>query len=148
MRMLSMETWQVWAGAAAMLAAVTAVLAKLGLQGIEANLATLLRTLVVAVSLSVLLLLNGQLTWPLLQTLPRSSLAPLLLSGLATAGSWLCYFQALQQGPVSRVAPLDKISVVLVALFGVLVLGESLSAKSWAGVLLMAIGAALVAWPD
>jgi transporter family protein len=60
----------------------------------------------------------------------------------------LCYYQALQQGPISRVAPIDKISVVLVALFGVTVLGESLSGRGWAGVVLMTLGAALVAWPD
>jgi bacterial/archaeal transporter family protein len=143
-----MGIWQLWAMAAAVFAALTAVLAKLGLQGIEANLATLLRTFVVAASLSVLQLVKGQLSWPLLQGLPRSSLTPLLFSGLATAASWLCYFQALQQGPVSRVAPLDKISVVLVALFGVTVLGESLTTRGWAGVLLMTLGAALVAWPD
>jgi transporter family protein len=80
--------------------------------------------------------------------LPRSSLMPLLLSGLATGASWLCYFQALQLGPVSRVAPLDKISVVLVALFGVTLLGEQLSGRGWMGVVLMTLGAALVAWPD
>lgn len=141
-----MGLWQLWAVGAALFAAVTAVLAKLGLQGIDANLATLLRTLVVAAALTLLLAGTGQLSWTQLQTLPRSSLAALLLSGLATGASWLCYFQALQLGPVSRVAPIDKLSVVLVALFGVLVLGESLSGRGWIGVLLMGLGAALVAW--
>lgn len=143
-----MGVWQLWAAGAALFAAVTALLAKLGLQGIDANLATLLRTLVVVAALTLLLLGSGQLSWSQLQALPRSSLTPLLLSGLATSASWLCYFQALQLGPVSRVAPLDKISVVLVALFGVTVLGEQLSGRGWIGVLLMTIGAALVAWPD
>ena len=143
-----MGIWQLWAAGAALFAAVTAVLAKLGLEGIDPNLATLLRTLVVAAALSLLLLISGQLSWPQLQALPRSSLTPLLLSGLATGASWLCYFQALHLGPVSRVAPLDKVSVVLVALFGVVVLGEQLSGRGWIGVALMTLGAALVAWPD
>jgi transporter family protein len=141
-----MGLWQLWAMGAALLAAVTAVLAKLGLQGIDANLATLLRTLVVAAALTLLLACTGQLSWPQLQSLPRSSLVALVLSGLATGASWLCYFQALQLGPVSRVAPIDKLSVVLVAVFGVLVLGEQLSTRGWIGVLLMGLGAALVAW--
>lgn len=143
-----MGIWQLWAAGAALFAAITAVLAKMGLQGIDANLATLLRTLVVAGALGLLLLASGQLSWPQLQTLPRASLSALVLSGLATGASWLCYFQALQLGPVSRVAPLDKLSVVLVAVFGVAVLGEQLSARGWIGVLLMTLGAALVAWPD
>ena len=142
-----MGIWQLWAGAAALFAALTAVLAKLGLQGIDANLATLLRTLVVAVALFLLLLSTGQLHWGQLQGLPAASLGALVLSGLATGASWLCYFQALQFGPVSRVAPIDKLSVVLVAVLGVLLLGEQLSARSWIGVLLMGLGAALVAWP-
>lgn len=142
-----MAMWQLWAGAAALLAAVTAVLAKLGLQGIDANLATLLRTLVVAVALTLLLLVNGELQWIHLKGLPRTSLLALVVSGLATGGSWLCYFRALQVGPVSRVAPIDKLSVVLVAVFGVVYLGEQLSLRGWLGVLMMGIGAALVAWP-
>lgn len=141
-----MGLWQLWAVGAALFAAITAVLAKLGLEGIDANLATLLRTLVVAIALALLLAGTGQLSWPQLQTLPRNSLVALLLSGLATGASWLCYFQALQLGPVSRVAPIDKLSVVLVAVFGVLVLGEQLSSRGWIGVLLMGLGAALVAW--
>ena len=141
-----MGVWQLLAVGAALFAAITAVLAKLGLEGIDANLATLLRTLVVAIALALLLAGTGQLSWPQLQTLPRNSLVALLLSGLATGASWLCYFQALQLGPVSRVAPIDKLSVVLVAVFGVLVLGEQLSSRGWIGVLLMGLGAALVAW--
>jgi transporter family protein len=139
--------WQLWAGAAALFAALTAVLAKLGLQGIDANLATLVRTLVVAVALGLLLLATGQLQVPALQGLPRASLVALLLSGLATGASWLCYFQALQAGPVSRVASIDKLSVVLVALAGALVLGERLGVRAWIGVLLMGAGAVLVALP-
>lgn len=142
-----MGIWQLWAAAAAVFAALTAVLAKLGLDGIDANLATLLRTLVVAAALTLLLLLTGQLSWQQLLALPSASLGALVLSGLATGVSWLCYFQALKLGPVSRVAPIDKLSVVLVAVLGVLVLGEELSLRGWLGVVLMGLGAALVAWP-
>jgi bacterial/archaeal transporter family protein len=144
---MSMGIWQLWAVGAALFAALTAVLAKLGLEGIDANLATLLRTLVVAAALALLLLITGQLSWQHLRGLPTSSLAPLVLSGLATGVSWLCYFQALKLGPVSRVAPIDKLSVVLVALLGVLVLGEQLGWRGWLGIALMGVGAALVAWP-
>ena len=142
-----MGIWQLWAGAAALFAAATAVLAKLGLQGIDANLATLLRTLVVAAALTVLLACKGQLALDPLQTLPAQSVLALVASGLATGLSWLCYFQALQLGPVSRVAPIDKLSVVLIAVLGVWFLGEELSLRGWLGVVLMGLGAALVAWP-
>ena len=143
--MCTLNSWQLWAGGAAVLAAVTAVLAKLGVSGIDANVATFLRTVVVAAALLLLLLLTGQ--WPEhpLQELPRRSLIALVGSGLATGLSWLCYFQALKLGPVSRVAPIDKLSVVLVAIFGVVALGEQLSAAAWLGVLLMGAGAVLVA---
>ena len=143
--MCTLNSWQLWAAGAALLAAVTAVLAKLGVNGIDANVATVLRTLVVAVALLALLLLTGR--WPEdpLQDLPRSSLIALVGSGLATGLSWLCYFQALKLGPVSGVAPIDKLSVVLVAIFGVVFLGEQLSRAAWLGVLLMGAGAVLVA---
>jgi transporter family protein len=138
--------WQLWAAGAAVLAALTAVLAKIGVGGIDSNLATLLRTVVV-VALTGLLAMNGQLRWQQLVVLPRSSLAALALSGLATGASWLCYFKALQVGPVARVAAIDKLSVVLIAGFGVWVLGEQLGPRGWIGVVLMAAGALLVALP-
>jgi transporter family protein len=139
--------WQLWATGAAVLAALTAVLAKYGVGGIDSNLATLLRTVVVVVALTVLLVINGQLRWHQLALLPRASLAALALSGLATGASWLCYFKALQLGPVARVAAIDKLSVVLIAVFGVWVLGEQLGPRGWIGVLLMGLGALLVALP-
>lgn len=138
-------SWQLWAGLAALFAALTAVLAKLGITGIDANLATLLRTAVVFVALGLLLLTTGQLQWTHLMDLPKASVGALVLSGLATGASWLCYFRALELGPVSRVAPIDKISVVLVALLGVLVLGEQLGARAWIGIGLIAVGGVLVA---
>ena len=138
-------SWQLWAGLAALFAALTAVLAKLGITGIDSNLATLLRTAVVLVALGLLLLATGQLQWASLKGLPRASLVAMVLSGLATGASWLCYFRALELGPVSRVAPIDKLSVVLVALLGVLILGEQLGVRAWIGVALIAVGGVLVA---
>lgn len=138
-------SWQFWAGLAAAFAALTAVLAKLGVAGIDANLATLLRTAVVLVALLLLMLGTDQLAWAQLKGLPRASLLALVLSGLATGASWLCYFRALELGPVSRVAPIDKISVVLVAIAGTLLLGEQLSIRAWVGVVMIALGGLLVA---
>ncbi|MEB3260720.1 MAG: EamA family transporter [Cyanobacteriota bacterium] len=138
------QQWTFWAVAAAVLAALTSLLAKVGLEGLPSTLATLLRTLVVGVALVALVLVRGELL-PL-SALPRRSLLFLVLSGLATAGSWLCFFRALQLGPVARVAPIDKLSVVLVAVGGVTLLGETLSPAQWLGVALIAVGAVLVAW--
>lgn len=142
-----MASWQLWAALASLFAALTAVLAKLGVAAIPSNLATFLRTLVVAAVLAALLLARGELVWSQLAGLERRSLLALGFSGLATGASWLCYFRALQLGPVARVASIDKFSVVLVALFGVVFLGERLAPTAWLGVALMALGAVLVAWP-
>ncbi|MFM7236027.1 MAG: EamA family transporter [Cyanobium sp.] len=139
-----LNQWSFWAVAAAVLAALTSLLAKVGLEGLPSNLATFLRTVVVVVCLGAVVSLRGELL-PL-SALPRRSLLFLFLSGLATAGSWLCFFRALQMGPVARVAPIDKFSVVLVAIGGVALLGEQLSPLQWLGVALIALGAALVAW--
>ena len=141
-----MQSWQLWAAAAALFAAITALLTKLGVQSIDAELATLVRTLVVAIALSLVLAGRGQLAWSTVLQLPGSGVLALALSGLATGLSWFCYNRALQLGPVAAVAALDKISVVLVALLAWLVLGEPLGLKAWIGVLTMAIGATLVAW--
>jgi transporter family protein len=136
-------SWQLWAGLSALFAAITSLLAKLGVEGISSNLATFLRTLVVVALLAAVVVAGGDLRpWP---ALPRRSLVFLGLSGLATGVSWLCWFRALQLGPVSRVAPIDKLSVVLVAALGVTLLGESLDPRQWLGVALMGVGAVLLA---
>lgn len=140
--------WTAWAALASVFAALTTVLAKLGLAGIEAGVATWLRTLVVALLLTLLMAATGQLgTDPAtaLRSLPAGSLLALGLSGLATGLSWLCYFRALQLGPAAQVAAIDKLSVVLVALVGVALLGERPSPLAWGGLLLMGGGAVLVA---
>ena len=134
-----------WALLAALFAAFTSLLAKVGLEGINSDLATWIRTLVVALVLGILLLLSGQLSpWP---ELPRRGLIFLALSGLATGASWLCFFRALQRGPVALVAPLDKLSVVLVALLGVTLLGEELNGRQWLAIGLMGAGGLLLALP-
>jgi transporter family protein len=125
-------------------AALTAILAKVGVAGVGADLATLTRTVVILLSLGALVLGTGQ--WQPPATIAGHSWLFLVLSGLATGGSWLCYFRALKLGDAARVAPIDKLSVVLVAIFGVLFLGERLSPVNWLGVALIATGAVLVAW--
>jgi transporter family protein len=140
------QTWQIWAALAALFAAFTALLTKLGVEGIDAGLATWVRTLVVAIALTVVLAGSGHLSWAPLLQLPRLGLLALALSGAATGLSWFCYNRALQLGPVAGVAALDKLSVVLVALLAWLLLAEPLGLKAWIGVVLMAIGATLVAW--
>lgn len=139
-----LASWRLWALLSAVFAALTAILAKLGLSGVPSEVATFLRTLVVAALTAAVVLGTGQAS-ALGQVSGRNALF-LVLSGLATGASWLCYFRALSLGDAARVAPLDKLSVVLVAAFGALLLGESLSPLSWLGVALIAAGAALVAY--
>lgn len=136
-------SWQAWALLSAGFAALTAIFAKVGVTGLGSDFATLLRTAVVLVALSVIVLGSGQ--WQPLDTISGRSYLFILLSGLATGASWLCYFRALKLGDAARVAPLDKMSVVLVALFGSVFLGERLSAVNWFGVGLIAVGAVLIA---
>jgi len=135
--------WQAWAAGSALFAALTAIFGKIGVADIDSNLATLIRTIfIVGVLAAIVAFTHG---WQPLDTIPKRSWIFLLLSGLATGASWLCYYHALKLGPASGVAPIDKLSVVLVAVFGVTLLGESLSWQGWLGVVMMAGGAALVA---
>lgn len=139
------SSWQLWALLAAVFAAATAVFAKLGVSEINSNYATLLRTCVVVIALAVLIWMTGE--YEPLSNLSQKTVVFLVLSGLGTGASWLCYFKALQIGQASQVAPVDKLSVVFVAVMGALFLGESLSLVGWAGVGLIATGAVLVALP-
>lgn len=140
---MAFESWPLWALLSAGFAALTAILAKVGVAGVNSDFATFIRTVVILVFLSALLAFTGQ--FQALSTLSRRSLLFLVLSGLATGLSWLCYFRALKLGPVSQVAPLDKLSLLLVAVLGVLFLGEKLQPRNWLGVVLMAAGALLLA---
>ena len=135
--------WQFWALLSAVFAALTAIFAKVGIEKVNSDFATLLRTLVILVVLSGIVAATGQ--WQPLHTLTRRTVVFLVLSGLATGASWICYFRALKIGEAARVAPIDKLSVVLVALFGVSFLGERLSLLNTVGVGLIALGAVLVA---
>jgi bacterial/archaeal transporter family protein len=137
------NSWIGWALLSAVFAAATALLAKVGVAHVDSNLATALRTSVVVVfawGIALALGKHGEI-----RSLDRRTLLFLGLSGLATGLSWLCYFRALQLGPASRVAPLDKLSVPLVMVFAWLTLGEKLDAAAIAGGLLITAGAAVMA---
>ena len=139
-----LTSWQAWALGSAVFAALTAIFAKVGVTGVNSDFATFIRTVVILIAIALMLTLAGN--WQAPGSVPMKSWIFLILSGLATGASWLCYFRALKLGEAARVAPLDKLSVVLVAVFGVLFLGERLSGPNWAGVALIAAGAILVAW--
>jgi len=138
-----LQSWRFWAILSAVFAAMTAILAKVGVSGVPSDVATLVRTVVILLFAAAIVVATGQ--GAALGTISGRSLLFLILSGLATGASWLCYFRALSLGDAARVAPLDKLSVVLVAILGASLLGETLSAAAWAGVVLIAAGAALVA---
>jgi bacterial/archaeal transporter family protein len=138
-----LQSWRFWALAAAGFAALTAILAKVGVAGVQSDVATFVRTLVVLLFAGAVVAASGQAGG--VAQISGRSLVFLVLSGLATGASWLCYFRALALGDAARVAPLDKLSVVLVAILGAGLLGETLSLAAWAGVALIAAGAALVA---
>lgn len=131
-------SWAVWAVLSACFAALTAIFAKVGVENVGSDLALLIRT---AVVLAALALLGAARDLPQsLSALSTRTWIFLVLSGLATGASWLCYFRALQLGDAARVAPIDKLSVVLVVIFGVVFLGERLNVVNWAGVALIATG--------
>lgn len=136
------DNWLVWALLSAVFAAATAILAKIGLEGIDSDYATLVRTAVILVVLAALVYGTGK--WQSPASVPGHSLLFLSLSGLATGASWLCYFRALKVGEAYRVAPIDKLSVVLVALFAVLVLGERPGPRDWLGIACVGFGALLL----
>jgi transporter family protein len=137
-------SWQLWALLSAAFAALTAIFAKVGVENVNSDLATFIRTVVILLALGAILAVTRQ--WQPLGWISGRSYLFLVLSGLATGGSWVCYFRALKLGDAARVAPIDKLSVVLVALFGVVFLGERLSLPNWLGVALIAAGAVLVAY--
>lgn len=135
-------TWIGWALLSALFAAATALLAKVGVAHVDSNLATAIRTTVVLIFAWAIAIVLGK--HDELRHLDRRTVLFLALSGLATGLSWLCYFRALQLGPASRVAPLDKLSVPLVMLFAWLLLGEKLSGAAIAGGLLITAGAMIM----
>lgn len=137
------ESWQFWAVLSAVFAALTAIFAKVGVENVNSDFATLIRTVVILLALGAIVAATGQ--FQPAGSISGRTYAFLVLSGLATGASWLCYFRALKLGSAAQVAPIDKLSVVLVAVFGVVFLGERLSTANWLGVALIAAGAVLVA---
>ena len=138
-----MTNWRLWALGSAVFAALTAILAKVGVAGVDSNLATAIRTGVILVFACVLVAMtNG--AQGLAHIAPRTWMF-LVLSGLATGLSWLCYFRALQLGEASQVAPVDKLSVVFAIALAALFLGEKLTWHQWVGGGLILAGAVVVA---
>jgi len=141
--MTTASGWLVWALLSAALAALTAIFAKIGLEGVDSDLATLIRTTVILVVLAGFVYATGKWSDPL--ALSGRTLAFLVLSGLATGASWVCYFRALKIGDASKVAPVDKGSLVLVALFAFVFLHERPSLREWTGILMVAGGVLVLA---
>ncbi|HKP27694.1 MAG TPA: EamA family transporter [Dongiaceae bacterium] len=137
------SSWQFWAVLSAAFAALTAIFAKVGVENVNADFATFVRTIVILLVLAAILSATGE--WQSPGTISARTYLFLALSGLATGASWICYFRALQLGDAARVAPIDKLSVVLVAIFGAVFLSEKLTLANWLGVALIAGGAVLVA---
>ena len=138
-----LASWAFWALLSALFAALTAIFAKIGLDRVDSDFATFIRTLVILVTLGGILAVLGKFQAP--GSIPPRSWLFLVLSGLATGASWICYFRALRLGPALLVAPLDKFSVVLVALLGVALLGERLDLRQWLGVGLVTAGVVVLA---
>ncbi|QIL19574.1 EamA family transporter [Thermomonas sp. HDW16] len=134
--------WLFWALLSAVFAALTAVFAKVGVSGVDSDLATLIRTAIVLALLVPLVLATGKWSDPF--ALPPRTLVFLALSAASTAASWICYYRALQIGDTAQVTAIDKTSVVLVAVFALVFLGERLSWLSWLGVLLIGSGAVVL----
>jgi len=130
--------WFFWALLSAVFAAMTAIFAKLGLAGIDSDMATLVRVVIIFAVLGLFVAATGKWVDP--RSLSGRTWLFLALSGLATGASWVCYFRALKIGEASKVAPVDKLSLVLVAVFAVLFLGERPAAREWIGIALVAGG--------
>jgi transporter family protein len=136
--------WFYWAILSAVFAALTAIFAKIGIQGVDSDLATLIRTAIIIIVLSVFVVYAGKWSNPF--TLSSKTWLFLGLSGLATGASWVCYFRALKIGDATKVAPVDKFSLVLVAVFAFAFLGERPSLQEWLGIAMVAGGVLLLAF--
>ena len=139
-----MLSWVFWALLSAGFAALTAIFAKIGIENVNSDFATFIRTGVILLVAGLIVYVSGN--WQEPSNVSAKTWLFLVLSGAATGASWICYFRALKLGDAARVAPLDKLSVVFVAVFAVLFLGERLALPNWLGVILIACGAVLVAY--
>ncbi|MDE1949767.1 MAG: EamA family transporter [Burkholderiales bacterium] len=141
--MMASSGWFVWALGSAVFAALTAIFAKIGIAGVDSDLATLIRTVVILFVLAAFVVFTGKWSDPF-QLSGRTWLF-LVLSALATGASWVCYFRALKIGEASQVAPVDKLSVLLVTVFAFTFLGERPTLREWAGILLVGLGVFVLA---
>jgi transporter family protein len=139
-----MLSWVFWALLSAAFAALTAIFAKIGIENVNSDFATFIRTVVILLFAGLIVFASGN--WQQPSSVSAKTWLFLVLSGAATGASWICYFRALKLGDAARVAPIDKLSVVFVAVFAVLFLGERLALPNWLGVILIACGAVLVAY--
>jgi transporter family protein len=139
-----MLSWVFWALLSAAFAALTAIFAKVGIENVNSDFATFIRTVVILLFAGLIVFAFGN--WQQPSSVSAKTWLFLVLSGAATGASWICYFRALKLGDAGRVAPIDKLSVVFVAVFAVLFLGERLTLPNWLGVILIACGAVLVAY--
>ena len=137
-----MSDWKIFALGSAFFAGLTAILAKIGVKNVSSNLATLIRTVVILIFIGLVVGFRREWKNPL--SIDRTGLIFLVLSAVATGLSWLCYFRALQSGPASLVAPIDKLSLVFVVILSLLFLGERLGVYQWLGICLMISGAFII----
>ena len=138
-----LASWQFWALSSALFASLTAIFAKIGIENVNSDFATFIRTIVILFAAGAMVLITNH--WQSPATVSVRSWTFLILSGLATGFSWISYFRALKLGQAAQVAPIDKLSVVLVAIIAAIFLGEKLSVVNWIGVALIGVGAILVA---
>ena len=138
-------SWQLFALGSDFFAGLTAIFGKLGVEGLNSNLATLIRTVIIFVMTAGIVTFRGE--WQLPRTWELRPVAFLVLSGVATGFSWLLYYRALQLAPASQVAPIDKLSVAFAIVLGVVFLGEALTVKLALGGLLIIFGVLVIAWP-
>jgi bacterial/archaeal transporter family protein len=136
--MISTNDWFTWALLSALFAAMTAIFAKIGLEGVDSDYGTLVRTFVIIGVLAVFVGVTGKWRNPF--SLTQRTMTFLVLSGLATGASWVCYFRALKVGEASKVAPVDKLSLVMVAMFATAFLGERPNLREWFGIAMVGIG--------
>lgn len=137
------QSWAFWAFLSAVFAALTAIFGKVGVAGVNSDLATLIRTVIIFLVLIGIVTATGQ--WQSPSNISAKTWVFLGLSGIATGGSWIAYYRALKIGDAARVAPIDKLSIVMVAIFAAIFLGEKLSLGAWTGVAMIGAGAIMVA---
>ena len=142
--MQTVDGWLYWALLSAIFAALTAIFTKVGLKEVDPDYATLIPTFVIAIVIAAYVYFTDKWNNPF--GLRPRTLSFLTLSGLATAASWVCYFRALKSGAAAKVVPVDKLSVVVVAIFAFVFLGERPSIREWLGIFLVGIGVVLLGW--